>query len=61
MLKLTEGKTEYLVNEDNIEYLVKVGREWLVHFVSGASLKVRSETAKEIIEGYAKKREKIQR
>lgn len=60
MIRISEGTTKYVINEDNIEYIASVGREWVVHFTSGASLVVREKTAKEIIKGYAKKRKDVQ-
>lgn len=54
-------KTKYWVNCDNIEYIADVGMEYAVRFTSGSVLRVDEKTAKELIEGYAKTRENIQR
>lgn len=56
----SETGTRYAINEDNVEYIVQVGTDWLVHFISGKALKVSEDTAKKLVGGYAKKRTKIQ-
>ena len=51
---------KYWVNTDNIEYIADVGTEYAVRFTSGSVLRVDERTAKELIEGYAKKRKDVQ-
>jgi hypothetical protein len=55
-----QSKQKFWVNEDNVEYIADVGTEYAVRFTSGAVLRVDENVAKELIEGYAKKRKNVQ-
>ena len=61
MKKIISEGTVYWINEDNIEFVAEMRKDYAVRFVSGTVMRVDEQTAKDLIGGYdAKKRKNVQ-